>query len=524
MGLLGDIADFGKGVIENNRKWTERAAKVGEFIARNTVGAELDQAAKFGGQIADLSQKATNFFASKVGQRLIRTARSPILAAGQQTIESMKHSTGVGDPENGQRFGQGADKVSAVGQVLASAFPDDSWNSGGASAYAIRNTEQVGRAQTMLGLDNMVAGVLSAEAGQIAAARDSLDEHSDWLGAMSLLTTSAGIIPGFGTAAQLSAEFAMVAKAVGDSSGDLRTLRGHVDQNAAVLRTAAAQYETLAGGANPIGAEFAPPVGDPQEREEPGEPEATTPDASTDGSTGGSTGGGGGAPAGGGGGGGTPAGSTGPVSAPAMPSPAAEASPSSAMTADAAGALGGILGSLVSPIGGILGGVLQAAGQAAQAATQGGTQAAQMASQAAGHPGSGGADAAQLDEASGSVGSDADDPDGEDREDRDGREKDDEQDEDEKAGEGTDGLEEGQAGGLPAADSAGAAADPPGAGVDEEAAKTLPPDLEAAAAVGGAVGPAPVHVGADFEQGQLHMAAAATLDRGVPGSAAVIDR
>lgn len=524
MGLLGDIADFGKGVIENNLKWTERAAKVGEFIARNTVGAELDQAAKFGGQIADLSQKAANFFASQVGQRLIRTARSPILAAGQQTIESMKHSTGVGDPENGQRLGQGADKVSAVGQVLASAFPDDSWNSGGASAYAIRNTEQVGRAQTMLGLDNMVAGVLSAEAGQITAARDSLDGHSDWLGAMSLLTTSAGIIPGFGTAAQLSTEFAMVAKAVGDSSGDLRTLRGHVDQNAAVLRTAAAQYETLAGGATPVGAEFAPPVGDPQEREEPGDPGATAPGASTGGPTGGSTGdGGGGAPAGGGGG--APTGSSGPVSAPAMPSPAGTgASPSPAMTADAAGALGGILGSLVSPIGGILGGVLQAAGQAAQAATQGGTQAAQMASQAAGHPGSGGADAAQLDEASGSVGSDADDRDGEDREDRDGREKDDEQDEDEKAGEGTDGLEEGQAGGPPAADSAGAAADPLGAGVDEEAAKTLPPDLEAAAAVGGAVGPAPVHVGADFEQGQLHMAAAATLDRGVPGSAAVIDR
>lgn len=522
MGLLGDIADFGKGVIENNLKWTERAARVGEFIARNTVGAELDQAAKFGGQIADLSQRAANFFASQIGQRLIRTARSPILAAGQQTIESMKHSTGVGDPENGQRFGQGADKMSAVGQVLASAFPDDSWNSGGASAYAIRNTEQVGRAQTMLGLDNMVAGVLSAEAGQISAARDSLDERSDWLGAMSLLTTSAGIIPGFGTAAQLSAEFAMVAKAVGDSSGDLKTLRGHIDQNAAVLRTAAAQYETLAGGTTPIGAEFAPPVGDPQEREASGDPEATTPGGSAGGSTGGSSGGGGGASAGGGGGG-MPTGSTGPVSAPAMPSPAAAgASPSSAMTADAAGALGGILGSLVSPIGGILGGVLQAAGQAAQAATQGGTQAAQMASQAAGHR-SGDADAAQLGEASGSVGSDADDRDGEDREDGDGRAKDDEKDEDEKAGEGTDELEDGQAGGPPAADSAGAAADPLGAGVDQEAAKTLPPDLEAMAAGGGAVGPAPAHVGADFEQGQLHMAAAATLDRGVPGSAAVID-
>nr|MDT0524159.1 EspA/EspE family type VII secretion system effector [Streptomyces sp. DSM 41633] len=182
----------------------------------------------------------------------------------------MKHSTGVGDPEDGQRFGAGADTMGAVGQVLVSAFPDDSWDSSGASAYAGRNTEQVGRVQTMLGLDNMVAGVLSTEAGQIAATRDSLDEHSDWLGAMSLLTTSAGIVPGFGTAAQMAAEFAMVAKAVGDSNSDLKTLCGHIDENAAVLQTAAAQYENLAGDASATGAEFEPPAGDPEVSTAPG--------------------------------------------------------------------------------------------------------------------------------------------------------------------------------------------------------------------------------------------------------------
>ncbi|MFV8048304.1 EspA/EspE family type VII secretion system effector [Mycobacterium sp. 48b] len=515
MGLLGDIADFGKGVIANNLKWTERAAKVGEFIARNTVGPELEQVGKFGGQIVDLSQKATNFFASQIGQRLIRTARSPILAAGQQTIESMKHSTGVGAPENGQRFGQGADKMGAVGQVLASAFPDDSWNSGGAGVYASRNTEQVGRVQTMLGLDNMVAGVLTAEAGQITAARDSLDEHSDWLGAMSLLTTSAGVIPGFGTAAQMSAEFAMVAKAVGDSSGDLKTLHGHIDQNAAVLRSAASQYESLAGGAAPSGAEFAPPVGDQEEPATPGEPGITAPGEST----GEPSGGGGDAPSGGGvptggGAGGAPTGSTGPAAASAMPSsmPAAAPSPSPAMASEAAGALGGILGSLVSPLGGILGGVLQAASQAAQA----GMQAAQLGSQV------GGAGADQLVQASG--GTDADNPDDEDREDGDGRDKDDSKDgEKDDEGEGDEPAKD-QAEGPSTADAAGEPADPLGGGAADEPAKTLPPDLEAVAAGGGVAGPAPVHVGADFEQGQLHMAAAATLDRGVPGSAAVIDR
>ena len=486
MGLLGEIADFGKGVIESNLKWTERAAKV----------------------------------ATQIGSRLVRAARSPILVAGQQTIDSMKNSTGVGDPENGQRFGAGADTMSEVGQVLMSAFPDDSWDSTGANAYAGRNTEQVGRVQKMSGLDNMVAGVLSTEAGQIAATRDSLDGHSDWLGAMSLLTTSAGIVPGFGTAAQLTAEFAMVAKAVGDSNNDLRTLCGHIDENAAVLQTAAAEYESLAGDATLPGAEFEPPVGDP-EVPAPGGPGATDSGVPT-GAGDAPSGGGGSAPSTGGGGG-APSGSS---SRPMVPTDMSGAgAPPSDAAASAAGALGGILGSLVSPLSGILGGITQAVGQAAQAATQAGTQAAQMASQAAGQAG-GLADAAELDKASGTTGLDAEEGDGRDDEDRDGRDEADEHDEDrDKEGQApVDEPGEGEFGGVPDTESAGGPADPLGAGADDEVAKTLPPDLAAMAAGGAAAGPAPVHVGDDFEQGQLHVAAAATLDRGVPGSAAVIDR
>ncbi|MEW2479427.1 EspA/EspE family type VII secretion system effector [Mycobacterium sp. NPDC049093] len=526
MGLLGDIADLGKGVLGNNLKWTERAAKVGEFIVRNTVGSELEQVSTFGGQMVDLSQKTANFFASQIGGRLIRAARSPVLAAGQQTIESMKHSTGVGDPEDGHRFGEGADQMGAVGQVLVSAFPDDSWDSSGASAYAGRNTEQVGRVQTMSGLDTMVAGVLCTEAGQIAATRDSLDGHSDWLGAMSLLTTSAGIVPGFGTAAQMTAEFAMVAKAVGDSNDDLRTLCGQIDENAAVLQTAAARYETLAGGTTAAGAEFEPLPDDSQVPTGPPDPEAADPavltasdDVLSDSEV--PSGGGGDIPSGGGsaapsgGGAGMPS-----ASSPSMPTgmPGAGSPPSDA-AASAAGALGGILGSLVSPLSGILAGFTQAA----QAATQAGTQAAQMASQAAGQAGGPAADAAQLDQASGNT--DADERDGRD----DDRDEDDEPDEDRKQDDedGEEQLgeaEKGEAGGLPGPDSAGGPADPPAAGAKDSPAKTLPPDLEATAAGGAAAGQAPVHVGADFEQGQLHVAAAATLDRGVPGSAAVIDR
>lgn len=486
MGLSGDMADFGKDFIENNQNWTERAARVGEF----------------GNQMVDLSQKAADFFASAPGPGPVRTAHSPILAAGQQTIESMKHSTGVGDPDNGQRFGEGADQMVVAGRMLASAFPDDSWDSSGASAYAGRNSEQVGRVQTMLGLDHMVAGVLATEAGQIAATRDSLDGHADWLGAMSMLTTGAGAVPGFGTAARLATEFAMLAKAVGDSNNEVTTLSAHIDQNAAVLQTAAAQYEALAADATPTEPQAAEPHA-------PADPDSTAVDCPAAGDEF-APGGGGEDPSGGASA--APAGwsaatpmSSAPVSQAGMPG---AVSPSPDAATGAAGALGGILGSLVSPLSGLLAGFAQAAGQAAQIVTQAATQAAQLAGQA-GDPVT---DTAELD-------SDRD------RDDQ-GDAGEDEKDSHDKAGEkdGEGELEEDRSGGAPAADSVGAPADQPGPDAHDEPAKTLPPDLEAVATGGAAAGAAPVHVGADFEQGQLHVAAAATLDRGVPGSAAVIDR
>ncbi|UHJ58067.1 hypothetical protein LT337_15840 [Mycolicibacterium fortuitum] len=381
-------------------------------------------------------------------------------------------------------------------------IPDDSWDSSGASAYAGRNSEQVGRVQTMLGLDHMVAGVLATEAGQIAATRDSLDGHADWLGAMSMLTTGTGAVPGFGTAARLATEFAMVAKAVGDSNDDVTTLSARIDQNAAVLQTAAAQYEALAADVTPA----EPQAAEPQA---PADADSTAAGCPTAGDEV-APGGGGEDPSGGAGS--APAGwsaATPMSSAPASPAGMPGALlPSPDAATGAAGALGGILGSLVSPLSGLLAGFAQAAGQAAQIVTQAATQAAQLAGQA-GDPV---ADTAELDSDR-----DRDDEGDADEDERESHVEDREQD-----GEGE--PEEGRAGGVPGTDSAGAPADPQAPDARNEPAKTLPPDLEAVASGGAAAGSAPVHVGADFEQGQLHVAAAATLDRGVPGSAAVIDR
>jgi hypothetical protein len=372
----------------------------------------------------------------------------------------------------------------------------------------------VTRTEALMRADQVVAAVLSREAGQIANTRERLDSESDWLGDMSLVTMATGLIPYVGKAAQVAAEVAMVAKAVGESTDQFMSMRDQADENAAEVRDALEQYEAIAGAAGDVEAdadaeEFEPtstgePVSDEHARGSADRPVAPPS--------------GGGGVAAGAEGGGVPAGGAAPgpgaapsspvpspVSAPLSPPSGPTAAPQPAAAGDIAGVLGSVMGAMLGPLGGIVGGVVQAAGQAVQAATQAGAQAAQLAGQA---PGTAEPEAVDEIEKSGR--------DVEDRETDDDEGKDDDAEQREQDG----------AGAPPAGDDdpnrrPEAGADTDSAGEDDKkAAMTLPPDLAAASALGTGTGPAPVHIGADFEHSQLRMPAAATLDAGVPGSAA----
>ncbi|HTM83524.1 MAG TPA: hypothetical protein VL179_01260, partial [Mycobacterium sp.] len=83
MGLLGEIAELGKDVIEDRDKWADRLKTVGEFIERNAKTNKLEQIANAGRKLVDFSKKTTDFFASQLGRRLVKSAKSPILNAGQ---------------------------------------------------------------------------------------------------------------------------------------------------------------------------------------------------------------------------------------------------------------------------------------------------------------------------------------------------------------------------------------------------------------------------------------------------------
>lgn len=430
------------------------------------------------------------------------TADSPVLVVGQRVIQKIRLTTGVGEPEDGRRFGDGAQRFRSAARALNSAYSDDSWDGAASVAYTGQTTTLVGRTQAMFDADARMASVLSREAEQIAATREGLDRQSEWLGDMTLTTAAAGRFTHAGLAAQTSAEMAMVTKAVGESADQLMALHSDVGVNAAAVRDAVNLYAGIAGEAVPDDEDrgsdqqeksekseksakdtsadseqhpVSAPVAEPTVGAQPG---ASSPSAAMSGNQ------------------------------PAVPSPPAgssapTAAPGASPGSDIAGVVAGVIGAILGPLVGVFGGIAQAGGQAAQIATQaaqGGGQTGQPADRI---DDDGIAQAAESDDRGARDTGKDEQADDEDRE-----------------------LTRDSSDGDPVVDAprdAGANDDSAGEG-GRGPAMTLPPDLEVASAAMIGRPSAPQFVSTDLEQGQLRPPVTATLERGIPGSAAVVNR
>jgi len=192
-------------------------------------------------------------------KELLRSAcESEILDSGQKIIEGMRLTTGVGEPEDGDRFGQGSTRFNEVGETLTSAFPDDSWAGAGAEAYVDQNRQHVGNTNTVALLDRGVQTVLAREAYQVRYHRDKLDDQSNFLADLSYLTMPLAFIPGVGKAMKYTIEAAAVNAALGICSLELYELSRESNENAAQLQQAVGLYADVAGSVKVTGAEPAP--------------------------------------------------------------------------------------------------------------------------------------------------------------------------------------------------------------------------------------------------------------------------
>lgn len=248
MGLLDKLASVGKavwdtgkevvGVVGDMGTVVDGAGAIGDLIERIGKAAHLDDVVDVGGRLAG--------WAERVGlNKFLRAADSPILDGGQLVIAGMKLTTGIGEPDDGQRFGLASARHCDVTAILRSARPTDDWSGEGANSYAGQNVEQTTRTEALAAADHEVHRVLAAEAFQVNSHRDRLDDWYNWLADVGLVTYAIGLIPEVGQALKSVADAHAVLAAVGSCSLELYALSSEVGANTAALERLVGRYQHL---------------------------------------------------------------------------------------------------------------------------------------------------------------------------------------------------------------------------------------------------------------------------------------
>lgn len=320
--------------------------------------------------------------AGKWAQLLIPEAiATPVIQYGMYVLTGISKSMGVGSPDGGGAFSDGAKLFQSNGKSLEGAYPTETWSGSASDAYTSQNSHQIQRASTMLEADNSIVRILSMQAGQVDHARTEVDWASKGLAAMIpvAMALEATVL---GAPESIALQFAAVAVASAVAGAAATNLYSYAQDNAAQIREATEKYRQ-AGSVNAPsgGSPGAPPdSGDQNGSDSPGnpsEPGRSTPPSN--GNPSGQSGGGSGSGSGSGSGGGSPT----TPSIPQMPS--TTGAPTGTSNAASTGAGMGGMPSLPQMGGGsagggagMFGGLTGAAGQVAQAVTQAVQQANQQ--------------------------------------------------------------------------------------------------------------------------------------------------
>ena len=234
---------------------------IGEFIETIARGAGLKNVREVGDRLTKSDMGSAGGRAGELVEKLLDVVGSDLLDYGQSVITGMKNTTGQGDPEKGDAFGETQSTFNGVDETLKSAVPDDGWEGPGSYAYADQNTRQQLRSEAMADADHEVHKVLNREAAQISLRRGYLDDQYNFLANTSYVTFPLQFIPRYGEAMKLAVEIRALQVALGESYYQMNRLQSEVAQNAAELQQAVGRYSGVADGAELPGAavHFDPP-------------------------------------------------------------------------------------------------------------------------------------------------------------------------------------------------------------------------------------------------------------------------
>src|SRR6476646_8525387 len=123
----------------------------------------------------------------------LHVAPTPILVGAQKLIQGMLRTTGDGDPESGEAFGNSSRAFDDPKQSLADAHTDSSWEGGPApAAYERRVGEQENRVATLADADSQIASIVSREAAELVETRRMLNGLHNWLAEYGEYTQTLG--------------------------------------------------------------------------------------------------------------------------------------------------------------------------------------------------------------------------------------------------------------------------------------------------------------------------------------------
>jgi hypothetical protein len=139
---------------------------IGELIEGIAGRAGLNNVREVGEHVTKSAGAPGAGRGGEVVEKLLDAAGSDLLDLGQSVIAALKNTTGRGDPETGDVFGQAQSTFDGVNETLKSAVPIG-WGGYASYAYVDQNTRQQLRSEVMADADHEVHKVLYREAAQI---------------------------------------------------------------------------------------------------------------------------------------------------------------------------------------------------------------------------------------------------------------------------------------------------------------------------------------------------------------------
>jgi len=171
-------------------------------------------------------------------------AETPVIEAGLWAIIAFNWMCGVGDPEKGDRFGEGGSRFNEIIEQLKSAAPDASWTGSGSDAYAGQNVKQQDRAKTMVDADFDMNQIISCEANQLNGTRDILDHAGTVLGYAIVPALAALRIPVIGPEISLGIQLGAVGGTVPVCQVEMIQMAARAVENAQSIQKAIDLYNS----------------------------------------------------------------------------------------------------------------------------------------------------------------------------------------------------------------------------------------------------------------------------------------